>query len=472
MYKRRTKILATIGPSSDSPEMLEALFRSGVNACRLNFSHGTHKDHAQRIKRIRDVSKTLNQPIAIVLDLGGPKVRTDLHTYHVEVGEIWNLSGGEGDPANKLMGIAHPSLHTRLAPGNKILFDDGKVDMLVLATHDTHVECQVITGGTLTPRKSVNTPGVDNGLEILSPKDRMDLNFGMDHSVDWVAVSFVRHGQDMESVREYLAEIGWNVPLIAKIETPLAVAHLEEIVKVSDGIMVARGDLGIECPIEDVPILQKQAVNLARQYSKLSIVATQMLESMTHAPRPTRAEASDVANAVFEGAQVVMLSGETANGDYPLQVVATMDRILRQAEQLVETPKKAPLIVNQTQEIVSGSIRLHEHTNSPVIIIFCNSEQVACIAASFNSRAYIVAACWDENVLKRVTLFYGITPVRIPPIKSIDSSIARLLEEVRQRNLATEKDRAIFVYAQPTGRTLHNTIRLVRMSESDPSGAV
>lgn len=469
MYKRRTKILATIGPASDSPEKLEALFKAGVNACRLNFSHGTHKDHATRIKRIRDTSKNLNWPVAIVLDLSGPKVRSDHQTYNMVTGEIWSLVAGEGNAEKNQIGINHPNLHTKLKVDNQILLDDGKLELKVISTGDDHVVCEVVTGGILLPRKSVNTPRVDNGLEILSAKDRMDLSFGMDHGVDWVAVSFVRHAQDMLDVKNYLNEIGWQVPLIAKIETPLAVEHLEEIVQISDGMMVARGDLGIECPIEEVPILQKQAVNLARQHCKLSIVATQMLESMTHAPRPTRAEASDVANAVFEGAQVVMLSGETASGEYPLEAVQTMDRILRQAEQLVDKPKQAPSIITQTQEVVAGSIRLHEHTSSPVLVLFCNSEQVAGIAAAFNSRAHVVAACWDEQILKRVTLYYGIIAVRIPNVKTIDQSITRILEEIRQRNLAEEKDRAIFVYAQPTGRTLHNTIRIVRMSESDPS---
>jgi pyruvate kinase len=265
-------------------------------------------------------------------------------------------------------------------------------------------------------------------------------------------------------VRDYLAEIGWpDPPIIAKIETPLAVAYLEEIVRLSDGIMVARGDLGIECPIESVPILQKRAVRLAHRHAKLCVVATQMLDSMERNPRPTRAEASDVANAVFEGAQVVMLSGETAGGQFPLQAVQTMDRILRGAEAVTDSPPTLPEISNQTLEVVAGAVRLSEHTKAPCIAIFCHTMEIARQIAGFHSSTHVIAACFDEQIYRQVALFYGIIPMRLPRTNSSDEAITRVLDEIQARNLANTGNRIVFLYSQPFGTRLHNTIRLVQM---------
>lgn len=464
MELRRTKMLATIGPASDSPEMLRQLFQTGVTACRLNFSHGTHSDHAARIAKIRQVADEMGIAVPLVMDLCGPKVRTDTKSYDLKPGETWSLVPTEGDPAQFKIGISHPTLYQLVPVGQAIVLDDGHLELKVERVEGTEIVCSVVTAGHLKPRKSVNTPDCDNGLDVLSEKDQRDLIFGRDQGLDWVAVSFVRNGADIKRVRDYLAEIGWpDPPIIAKVETPLAVASLEEIVRMSDGIMVARGDLGIECPIETVPILQKRAVRLAHRYAKLCVVATQMLDSMERNPRPTRAEASDVANAVFEGAQVVMLSGETAGGQYPLQSVQTMDRILRGAEAVTDTPPTIPEISNQTLEIVAGSVRLSEHTKAPCIAIFCHTMEIARQIAAFHCGAHVIAACFDEQIYRQVALFYGIIPVRLPRTNSIDEAITRVLDEIQSRSLASAGNRIVFVYSQPFGTRLHNTIRLVQM---------
>ncbi|MCB9496323.1 MAG: pyruvate kinase [Fibrobacteria bacterium] len=464
MELRRTKILATIGPASDSPEMLRQLFQTGVTACRLNFSHGTHGDHAARIAKIRQVADEMGIAVPIVMDLCGPKVRTDTKTYDLVVGDTWRLVPIEGDPSQGKIGISHPTLAKLVPPGQPIVLDDGHLELVVTAIEGDDIVCKVVTGGHLKSRKSVNTPDCDNGLDVLSEKDKKDLIFGRDQGLDWVAVSFVRHGADIQSVREHLASIGWpDPPIIAKIETPLAVQALDDIVRLSDGIMVARGDLGIECPIESVPILQKRAVRLAHRAAKLCVVATQMLDSMERNPRPTRAEASDVANAVFEGAQVVMLSGETAGGQHPLAAVQTMDRILRGAEAVTDTPPTLPEISNQTMEIVAGSVRLSEHTKAPCIAIFCHTMEIARQIAGFHCGAHVIAACFDEQIYRQVSLFYGIIPFRLPRTNSIDEAITRVLDEIQERNLGAAGDRIVFMYSQPFGTRLHNTIRLVQM---------
>jgi len=464
MELRRTKILATIGPASDSPEMLRQLFQSGVTACRLNFSHGSHSEHAARIARIRQVSEEMGIAIPIIMDLCGPKVRTDTRTYDLKPGDTWRLVPLEGDAETYRIGISHPTLYELVKPGQAIVLDDGHLELVVVRIEGTEIVTSVVTPGHLKPRKSVNTPDCDNGLDVLSEKDKKDVLFGRDQRLDWVAVSFVRHGADIQSVREYLASVGWpDPPIIAKIETPLAVQALDDIVHLSDGIMVARGDLGIECPIESVPILQKRAVRLAHRNAKLCIVATQMLDSMERNPRPTRAEASDVANAVFEGAQVVMLSGETAGGQYPLQSVQTMDRILRGAEAVTDTPPTLPEISNQTMEIVAGSVRLSEHTRAPCIVIFCHTMEIARQIAGFHCGAHVIAACFDEQIYRQVSLFYGIIPFRLPQTNSIDEAITRVLDEIHSHNLAKSGNRIVFMYSQPFGTRQHNTIRLVQM---------
>ena len=464
MLYRRTKILATIGPASDSPEMLDNLMKSGMNACRLNFSHGTHEDHAARIARIRVAAAKNRVPVAIVMDLCGPKVRTEDRTYEIANGEHWTLVPGNGDPELKRIGIQHPDLHTRLKEGNSILFDDGKLEMRVVSTSPEGVYCVVVEGGTLKPRKSVNTPGVDNGLDVLSEKDRRDLVFGFEQGVDWVAVSFVRDADDVKKVREFLDELGWKAPIISKIETPLAIRNLKAITQASDGIMVARGDLGIECPIEDVPILQKKALRLAQMYGKLSIVATQMLESMVQSPRPTRAEAGDVANAVFEGAQVVMLSGETAGGRFPVEAVRVMHRILDMSEEMEqEQSYESPRVEGASQQVLGAAMKLQQFTKSPIVVVGCRTAATARLASTFHANVPVVGIFNEIHEARIAALFYGIIPMVIDEDMLLYDMEMAIRERMMEWSLAEKGDMIPLVMGQPRRSQSLNTIRLVKM---------
>lgn len=464
MLYRRTKILATIGPASDSPEMLDNLMKSGMNACRLNFSHGTHEEHAVRIANIRAAAAKNRVPVAIVMDLCGPKVRTENKTYEIAAGERWTLVPGEGDASANRIGIQHPDLHSRLKEGNSILFDDGKLEMRVVEPQSDGVLCEVVVGGTLKPRKSVNTPNVDNGLDVLSDKDRRDLIFGHEQGVDWVAVSFVRDADDVRRVREFLDEMGWKVPIISKVETPLAIRNLKAITQASDGIMVARGDLGIECPIEDVPILQKKALRLAQTYGKLSIVATQMLESMMSNPRPTRAEAGDVANAVFEGAQVVMLSGETAGGQYPLEAVRVMHRVLDMSEEMEQEQHHGdPRVEGASQQVLGAAMKLQELTKSPVVVVGCRTAATARLASTFHANVPVVGLFNEIHEARIAALFYGVIPMVVDEDMLMYDVELVIRDRLLEWNLSEKGDSVPIVMAQPRRSQILNTIRLVKI---------
>jgi len=442
-----TKILATIGPSSQDPATLRQLFESGVNACRLNFSHGTHEEHAQRIALIRKIAKEIGRPISIVMDLCGPKVRTDTQTYQVQKGELWTLVPGTGDASLKRIGISHPSLHTLVPVHARILFDDGKFAVQVKQVLPDGLLCEFFDSGTLKPRKAVNTPGIDNELSVLSEKDVADLSFGISQKVDWVAVSFVRSAWDMQQVRNYLNHHDWYAGLIAKIETPLAIGNLEEIIRESDGVMVARGDLGIECPMEEIPVHQRHILELAHQYGRLSIVATQMLESMIENPRPTRAEITDIAHAVSEGTHVVMLSGETASGKYPVEAVQVMKRTLERAEAdrksvIPERPKG----IDPSDEILWAAVKIQARTNAAAIVVLCNKPQEVSVVASLESRAPIIAVCASEEMARRSNLYYGVSPILVESQSRISETIQSTLTEIELSGLMLPHQQYVFVY--------------------------
>ena len=330
---RQTKIVATVGPATSTPQSLRAVFEAGVDIFRLNFSHGEHKDHGERVAMLRQLEKETGKPIAILADLQGPKLRLG----KFENGKI-NISAGDNlridlDVAtlgnNTRVGMPHPEIIEALVEGSNLLLDDGKVRLLVTKKGKDFVETRVIAGTMLSDRKGVNVPDVMLNLSALTDKDRKDLTFALDQGVDWVALSFVQRAEDVTEARRL---IGGRASIIAKIEKPQAIDNIDDIINLSDGIMVARGDLGVEMPPEEVPILQKTVVQKTRAAGKPVIVATQMLESMIGAPSPTRAEASDVATAVYDGADAIMLSAETASGQYPVEAVTFMDRITSRIE--------------------------------------------------------------------------------------------------------------------------------------------
>src|SRR6476646_2943714 len=342
---RRTKIVATIGPATSSPEVLRALIEAGATTLRLNFSHGTHEDHQRSIRLIRQTAFELNQSVGILQDLQGPKIRLgrfETGSIFVQKGDRFTLTSHPVPGSQEISSVTYEPLADEVPCGSTILLDDGKVEMVVekVDKEKRELNCRVVVGGTLSNNKGVNFPGVYLSIKALTDKDRKDLMFGLDQGVDWIALSFVRNPQDVLEIKELISNAGKQVPVIAKIEKHEAIEQMEDILCLCDGVMVARGDLGVELPAEDVPILQKRLIATANRVGIPVITATQMLDSMVNNPRPTRAEISDVANAIIVGTDAVMLSNETAVGSYPVEAVATMARIAERIEQEEYTATK------------------------------------------------------------------------------------------------------------------------------------
>mgnify|MGYP003999858999 FL=1 len=332
--ERAAKIISTLGPSSTSLEVIASLFEAGADVFRLNFSHGKHAEHKERLDIIRKIETEFDRPIGIIADLQGPKIRVSNFVdgkIELENGAKFTLDSDQGTDGDQTrVSISNPEIYPSLEPGVELLLDDGKLKLVVEQNNGDSVDTNVLIGGTLSNHKGINIPGAILPMSALTEKDRNDLQFALDIGVDWIALSFVQRPEDVAEARGL---IRGRAGVLAKMEKPLAIEHLKQIVELADAIMVARGDLGVEAPPEDVPGLQKKIIRRARSEGKPVIVATQMLESMINSPTPTRAEASDVATAVFDGADAVMLSAETAAGEYPLEAVSIMDRIIRSAEQ-------------------------------------------------------------------------------------------------------------------------------------------
>lgn len=388
------------------------------------------------------------------MDLCGPKVRTDNQPYTLVKGEQWLLRPGSGSPSEKCIGITHPNLHQLVPVKSAILLDDGKFALQVLEVLESGLRCEVMDSGLLKPRKAVNTPGIDNELSVLSEKDCLDLQFGIEQGVDWVAISFVRTAWDVQQVRNFMKHKGWSAPLVAKIETPLALGNLESIIQESDGVMVARGDLGIECPIEEIPLHQHRILELANHAGKLSIVATQMLESMIENPRPTRAEVTDIAHAVSEGTQVVMLSGETTTGKYPLEAVQVMQRTLRNAEKALPPIPDRPDSIAPADEVLWAAVKIQARTNAKLLVAFCETEQEVATLASLKCRAPVLVACKNSLLLPRVNLYFGIMPL-VPGCcennKGIMDCATRIILE---EGFARKGEQVVFVYEHHTALQL------------------
>src|SRR6478752_6658466 len=332
---RRAKIVCTIGPKTSSPEQLHALVLAGMDVARLNLSHGEHSVHEQVCRDVRAASDASGRAVGILVDLQGPKIRTGRFArgpVTLRVGQRFTITTRDVEGDDTVVGTTYAGLPGDVSPGDSLLIDDGKVMLRAIEVTDTDVLTECVVPGQVSNNKGINLPGVAVSVPALSEKDKEDLRWALHMTVDFIALSFVRAASDVEDVRAIMKEEGVYLPVIAKIEKPQAIENIEEIVDAFDGFMVARGDLGVECPLEDVPFLQKQVIEVARRHAKPVIVATQMLESMISSPRPTRAEASDVANAVLDGADAVMLSGETSVGAFPIETVATMARIIEAAE--------------------------------------------------------------------------------------------------------------------------------------------
>jgi pyruvate kinase len=427
---RRAKIICTVGPSSSSEAVLRDLMRLGMDVARLNFSHGTHEEHGRVIERLRRAAEKEDRTICILQDLQGPKIRTGELKGHTHValkaGSKVTITARQIEGTASLISTTFRDLAREVQTGARILLSDGLIELRVSRVRGNDVECEVINGGPLGEHKGINLPGIALSIPALTEKDRADLEFGLKHGVDMVAVSFVRSAADVGIAKQLIAGHGSDVPVIAKLEKPQALEHLEEILEVTDGVMVARGDLGVEMPPEKVPIIQKHIIRRAADWRKPVITATQMLESMVENPRPTRAEASDVANAVFDGTDAVMLSAETASGRYPREAVTMMARIVVEAEQNVrDFPRrrrdKHSLSVAET--ICEAIAHAAEDLPMGAIAVFTETGNTARMISKYRPKASIFAFSYVPAVCNRMNLLWGVHPLAQPPVHSGDEML-------------------------------------------------
>jgi pyruvate kinase len=438
MNFRSAKIVCTLGPASNSPEMIVRLMRAGMDVARLNFSHGTHEDHARVIKRVREASARLARPIGILADLQGPKIRTGTLKNKLPVrlvaGQSFTISIRDVEGTSEGVSTTYMRMPREVSKGDRILLGDGLIELRVVSTTSTTVQTKVVNGGLLGEHKGINLPGVKLKIPAVTEKDREDLVFALEQGADFVAVSFVRTAKDVLQAKGAIARAKHDVPVIAKLEKPEAIDHLEEILHVSDGVMVARGDLGVEMSPEKVPVVQKRIIAMACEARRPVITATQMLESMTQNPRPTRAEASDVANAVFDGSDALMLSAETASGAYPLEAVQMMDRIIREAEAnnahiLRPSPAQFNIAETASELICHASEELH----MKLLAVFTETGSTARLVSKHRPRQPIIAFSTIQETRRRLSLYWGVVPRTIARVKDIEELIQyaerRLLEE-------------------------------------------
>jgi len=467
--QRRAKIVATIGPASDSPDQLRKLIQAGLDVARLNFSHGTHEEHAAKIQLIRRLSEELHKPVSILQDLQGPKLRVGrlpeegvfLHTGQ-KVLLISADSKAEGPleiTEDKIViPLTVPNLAEAVSAGNRILMDDGNLELLVKEIVGEDVITEVVVGGKLTSHKGVNLPGAKLLFPGFTEKDRKDLHFGLTMGVDLVAISFVSCAEDIlkvkDEIRKFTAESA-DIPVIAKLERPEAIEHLEDIMRVTDGVMVARGDLGVETSAALVPIIQKQIIESASRHNRFVITATQMLDSMIHNPRPTRAEASDVANAIFDGTDAVMLSGETATGKYPLKSIQYMNDIVIEAEQNYQKwGYRSEDYTKSDQDALAlarAAFALARDTNVSSIAVFTRSGLTALLMSKVRPGVPILAFTPDINTYRRMGVYWGVKPFLIPFTSSVKSMVSYVETSVISETSLKKGQQIVIISGYPVG---------------------
>ncbi len=457
MSFRRSKIVCTIGPASRSPRIIERLIRAGMDVARLNFSHGTHTDHARSISILRETSIRFEKPIAIVADLQGPKIRTGPlaggKPVTLRAGQKFIITASRVLGDSTRVGTTFTPLPREVHARDRILLADGLIELRVRQVRGADVICEVVNGGDLGEHKGINLPGISLSVPAMTKKDRADLAFALAHGVNYVAVSFVRRPEDVLLAKAAIRRAGKNTPVIAKLEKPEAIENLDEILRVADGVMVARGDLGVEMSPERVPVVQKEIIVRAREFRRPVIIATQMLESMTQNPRPTRAEASDVANAIFDGSDAVMLSAETAAGKYPVESVAMMARIIEEAEASIQQfPRPAPAEQLKVAETVAELVcRASRELKMKVIAVFTHSGFTAGLISRYRPQTPIVAFSPEAETRRRLALIWGVLPRSIPNIRKVDVLPVVAEKRLVEERLARKGDIIAIVAGTPMG---------------------
>ena len=427
---KKTKIVCTIGPASGSREVLRELIESGMDVARLNFSHGTYDQHREKVQIIRDLSAELHRPVAILQDLRGPKIRVgDIPDpgVRLEPGQKFILTTRKIEGSAEGVSVSYPDLARDVKAGDRILLADGLMELVVRDTTDTDIISEVIIGGMLTSHKGINLPTGTVSVAAITEKDREDLRFGLENDVDYVALSFVRRPEDILELKEIIRAAGKDIPVIAKIEKHEALEHVEEILAACDGVMVARGDLGVEIPLEQVPAIQKMLVEKANAMGKPVIIATQMLRSMVSAPRPTRAEATDVANAVLDGADAVMLSEETASGHFPVEAVRFMVRIIENAEEHFPHDRylRMPMGTNVSESVANASCALAHHLHANAIVATTRSGFTATQISRFRPRPTLIALSPEHKTVRRLALYWGCIPSFVEETRNTDERLEK-----------------------------------------------
>lgn len=464
-----TRIVATLGPASSSPEKIEALIKAGADVFRLNFSHGSHEDHAARYHTVRTVAAALDRPVGILADLQGPKLRIATFAdgkVELTAGQRFRLDLDLTPGTATRVGMPHPEIFAAVAPGQDLLLDDGKIRLRIVENGADFAETEVITGGPLSNRKGVNVPHAIIDLAALTEKDRTDLAFALELGVDWVALSFVQRPQDVAEARKL---VGGRAGVLSKIEKPSAIEHLDDIITLSDALMVARGDLGVEMPPEDVPALQRRIVRASRRAGKPVVVATQMLESMITAPTPTRAEASDVATAVYDGADAVMLSAETAAGQYPVEAVSIMERIICRTERdsLYRSLMMAEIPTHDetaSDAVAAASAQVAETIKAAAIVTFTSSGLTALRVARERPSTRILALTARPETAQRLALVWGLHPVVCDDCREFDDMVAIACRVARETEMAHAMQKLVVTAGVPFGTPgATNILRIVRV---------
>lgn len=469
---RKTKIICTIGPASESEERLKELIEAGMNVARFNFSHGSHEEHKRKFDRVMKVSTELGIPVAALLDTKGPEIRLksieDGRTELVS-GQKFILTTEEIEGNNEKVSITYKNLKADVTEGMTILIDDGLIEMVVDEITETDIICTVINGGPISNNKGVNVPGANLSMPYISDVDRSDIMFGCDMGFDFLAASFVRSKEDILEVRKIIDEHGSHMKIIAKIESMQGIKNLEEILEVSDGIMVARGDLGVEIPMEEVPVVQKKMIKLAEAQGKHVITATQMLESMIKNPRPTRAEATDVANAIYDGTTAIMLSGETAAGQYPVEAVKTMDRIAERTEQAIDYNGRMKRRENIEKFDITTAISHATCTTAmdlqaSAIVTVTISGFTAGMIARYKPNCPIIACSVSPKICRQMCLSWGVTPVWIARESTTEDLFDEAVRVSEEAGYIKKGDTVVITAGVPlgvSGRT--NMIRVVEV---------
>ena len=454
---RRAKIVATLGPATDDLATIQKLIKAGLNVARLNMSHGDHSDHKKRLDLVRAAAKLEGKEIAALADLQGPKIRVGTFgngPVSLINGQNFTITIDDVIGDKEKVSTTYKGLTGDVKKGDPILIDDGKIRLEVIEVKGNNVLTKIIEGGTISNSKGINLPGVAVNVPAMSDKDEADLIWALDNDCDLIALSFVRSAKDIENVHKIMDKKGKRLPIVAKIEKPQAVENLGEILQAFDAIMIARGDLGVELPYEVVPMVQKRAIQMARQVGKPVIVATQMLESMINSSRPTRAEASDVANAVLDGADALMLSGETSVGDNPVGVVETMARIIEHVE--VEALEKLPKLESEDQgstgrAVTTAAVAVGRATKSKYLIAFTETGRSVRLMARHRSSTQILAFTTDEKVQRQLAMIWGTETFHTDTVQHTDDMVATVDRHLTSNNLAKYGELVVVVAGVPPG---------------------